>query len=85
MAHEHDFMIGINNWKTFEQRNPPSETPCWLKLENGSVVLAAYANNGKGSTGWWAVYFDNGEWKRSGNNAYIATKALWQPCLLFEM
>lgn len=75
--------ISESAWKTFEQGKPPVETACWLKLKNNNVVLAAYANNGIGATGWWKVFFDDG-WKRSGNQAYLAKNALWQPCNLFN-
>lgn len=80
------FEIYDTAWKTFDEEKPPVETPVWLKLRNNNVVLAAYANNGMGGTGWWKVTYDeeSKEWKRSGNEGYLARQAVWQSCLLFE-
>ena len=79
------FEIHNTAWKTFDEEKPPVETPVWLKLRNNNVVLAAYANNGQGSTGWWEVTYDeeSREWKRSGNKCYLTKQAVWQSCSLF--
>lgn len=79
------FEIHDKAWKNFAEEKPPVEIPVWLKLSNNNVVLAAYANNGQGATGWWKVIYDeeSKEWKRSCTEAYLARQAVWQSCSLF--
>lgn len=78
------FVIDNRKWKTLTEEKPNSEVPVWLKLENGNVVLAAHANQ-KGHSAFWKVFFSNGQFMRSGKEAFIVKGAKWQSCGLFKL
>lgn len=77
------FILPAADWKTFEQENPPYETPVWLKLSNGNIVLSIYRSNGMGSTGWWQVTYKDGSLMASCNAGFLARGAVWQECIQF--
>jgi len=72
----HGIKINHSNWKPVTQA--PKEIICWLKLDNGDIVLAVHQFNGLNMTGWFAVWASKAEWVASTTEMYSVKDAMYQ-------
>lgn len=75
--------IKASEWKPLE-RGMEAETPTWLKLPNGNIVLAVWRDNGSGTSGWWKCFIEDGQFRCSTGQGYMAKGAEYQPALPSE-